>query len=280
YAAAHPIPPSWTDSRSLSTWLVGFVEFAVPALVRGGAPPAERDAETLPSVLTGSLDWLDTTWLAPRLHRLRGERPPIGPAPRDPTRRILSIRDEQLLERLTRRAREGRLLLEAPADRDEAIVQLVALISEEDTDGGAPGRTLLAVIERIAEAWCAERARPESANPRPLIGTGQASPGRRSVEPEPNAIDVVRAAGPTALALLRQLVETTADLCEAGELTSGAGLFLLTRALLDVRLGALARDAQVPFDALRGALAGHWLALEPPFDAPVSLWVGATLPDF
>jgi hypothetical protein len=63
-------------------------------------------------------------------------------------------------------------------------------------------------------------------------------------------------------------------------LTSGAGVFLLTRALLDVRLSSLAGEAGVPFDALRGALVMKWLGMSPPFDGPVSLWVGAAHPDF
>jgi hypothetical protein len=47
-----------------------------------------------------------------------------------------------------------------------------------------------------------------------------------------------------------------------------------------VRLHLLAAEAQVPFDALRGALAVQWLDLGPPFDGPASLWVGASNPDF
>jgi hypothetical protein len=146
----------------------------------------------------------------------------------------------------------------------------------------APDRTLVAVIEAIAEAWRAEvRGPAEEEEQGESIGDAGAAPDSAVAVPARAAApDVVRAAGAAAAALLRELVKSTAGPGVAGEGTVGGGLFLLTRALLDVRLHLLAHEAQVPFDVLRGALAVQWLDLGPPFDGPTSLWVGASTPDF
>jgi len=170
--------------------------------------------------------------------------------------------------------------LDQEATRDEAIVQLLAMADLEQPTSSPPDPTLASAIEAIVDAWRAEigsRFDEERA-------AAMTAPARAPSDFPTRAAsltartEAVRSAGPAAVELLRRLVEGTVG--EAGELTAGGGLFLMTRALLDTRLSALAREAGVPFDALRGALAVEWLGLDPPFDGPASLWVGATNPDF
>jgi hypothetical protein len=265
----------------MTAWILGFAEFVAEALARDGGVRRAGDSEALRRLLNGPLDWLDATWLAPRLESLGHAPPSMRPPLADSTRRLLGVHDEQTLERLTALAREGGLRLDRAATRDEAIVQLVAMAGQEDT-AGPPDRALVAVIDAIVDAWRAELTRGTDEERALAVtdsaGTPSHCPARADAVPD--VMLAVRTAGPAAVELLRQLVKGTAAMGEAGGPTAGGGLFLLTRALLDVRLSALAREAAVPFDGLRGALAVEWLGLRPPFDGPASLWVGATNPDF
>jgi len=78
--------------------------------------------------------------------------------------------------------------------------------------------------------------------------------------------------------VLQQLLRAAARSAGARVTTSTGGLFLLTRGLLDIRLDALAREFQVPFEPLKGALASWWFDRMPPFDAGAAVWIGREQP--
>jgi hypothetical protein len=85
-----------------------------------------------------------------------------------------------------------------------------------------------------------------------------------------------RRAGPLAKELAKALDALSSDLDERGVPTSGAGLYLLSRVILDVGLPGLAKVHNVPWPALLAGVATARLELEEPFDQPTLTWTGAT----
>ena len=162
------------------------------------------------------------------------------------------------------------------------MVRLIAVFSADDLETGPPDRALVAAIERIIHAWQVVLASKVDRK-RVMAVLASASDGASSPVLEDTnvnaAIETIRAAGPAAVRLLRELVRSDTIDEKGGEATAGGGLFLLTRALLDVKLEGLASAACVPFETLLGAVAIKLLGLEPPFDGPTALWVGRGTPD-
>jgi len=74
--------------------------------------------------------------------------------------------------------------------------------------------------------------------------------------------------------VLRALAGTAVGAGADGDPMESAGLYLLTRGVLDVQLSMHAADAGVPPDLLRAALATHWFGISAPFDRATALWVG------
>jgi hypothetical protein len=159
-------------------------------------------------------------------------------------------------------------------------VKLLAALSERDGGSERLDRALVLAIEQIAEAFIdAAEGRVCAADldaGRRAAATDGSDPGVRSPR-VPASVERVRTAGPSAVAVLQQLVKTL-PATDGGVLSAGAPLFLLTRALLDVRLHSLARATGVPFEALRAVLAHQWLGLVPPFDGPTAVWIGEEQP--
>ena len=76
-------------------------------------------------------------------------------------------------------------------------------------------------------------------------------------------------------ALTRALAERSAAAASEGEATRGAGLYLLSRVVLDAGLPGLAASHGVPLSPLLAQLAVRWLHLEWPLDQPGHDWTGA-----
>ena len=78
-----------------------------------------------------------------------------------------------------------------------------------------------------------------------------------------------------AAAALLDVLSKTADEDEtAGVWTTAAGLFLLTRPVLDLRLPALARECDLPLPSVLALIAQALFGLTLPLDAASAAWVG------
>ena len=166
--------------------------------------------------------------------------------------------------------------LDRDMDGDVLVVRLVAALADICGSAEALDRALIVSVERIAAAWLAIRNSPVE---RTAVRSALAE------SPAPNAtsgdlyladrIANVRTTAPSALAVLRAVVAVTTGAEERpANLTPNGGLFLVVRGVLDVRLPALARDADVPFDLLLAGLAAEWFDVKPPYDVPTAVWIG------
>ena len=282
FLSSAAVPPSWSDRRALSAWVLECVRTIVATFGRAGTRPNAHARATTQELLTGSLDWLDTGWLSEELQRLR-DAGGVSDPPRPARARLLAAHHERMLARLARRIGEGRVRLDRESDRDASIVRLVAAVSEESDPSVPVDRALIAAIERIVDAW--QLARAADCGPAALARILHAPNGAPAAEAPHVArefasrLGAVAAAGPTAIDVLRALVGATSAAGEAGDQTEFGGLYLLTRGILDVRLPMHAREAGVPWDLLRLALATEWFGLRAPFDKPTSVWLGTPSED-
>jgi hypothetical protein len=276
YLATQPVPPTWTDRRSLSAWVFRFVRFVVASAasqIGRGAPLA---GDVVLDLLRGGLDWLDVDWLAPQLHYLATSPAGASTPKTRSSRRVLTATHERSLDRLADLIRLRRVRLLPDDDVDAIVVRLMAALNDSD-GAGEPDRALVAAIDRIARALVAAMRSGLNAEDVLLVIAGRSRSDMAIADVElSRRIDDVTDLGPSAELALQQLVAATMDRGPAGDPTAAGGLFLLTRALIDVRLHALVREAGVPFDGLKAALAAWWLDLSAPFDAGAALWMGAT----
>jgi hypothetical protein len=276
YLATSPVPPSWSERRSLSAWVLACADGVAAALLRAGfARPGSMARDCVHSLLAGPLDWLDGPWIEERVLAERGSGG-RGREDAAPSREVLAASHQRALSALARFVEEGRAGLDRGTDGDALVVRLVASLAEICVNSAALDRALIVSAERIAAAWVAIRDSPAG---RPAIrGALHESPSSNATALDPHLagrIAAVRAMAPPALAVLRALVSVTMrEEDGAAQSTPYGGLFLLVRGVLDVRLQALTRDAGVPFDLLLAGLAAEWFAARPPYDAPTALWVG------
>jgi hypothetical protein len=283
YLATAPVPPAWSDRRSLTAWVLAFVRFAAAKRRDSGTPASTLREVPLHELLTGPLDWLDAAWLEPELADLR-TRPSPTPvsAPRQ-TPSVLTARHERALERLWQMLRSRRIVVNARDSRDVVVVRLVAALAEDDARPARLEAPILATVERIADAFCraamtggdVDRSVPGAVV---TVSRDRDGPAPRP-SPAREAAEALRATSPAGFKVLQQLLTTLPTDVDVVD-SPGAPLFLLTRALLDARLDTLAHAAGVPFELLRAILANQWLGLVPPFDHATALWAGVAQPDW
>jgi hypothetical protein len=280
YFKTDPLPPTWTDRRSLSAWLLRFLQLAADTLTERGSPRAGVESAAARALLAGPLDWLDASWIAPQLDLLASDTsgsPGIRSA-----RRVLTSDHELALDRLAEIVRRRRIRLDARHDRHALSIHLLAVLSEgKANNDGHHDRAIAAVIGRIAHAFCvAAESGLDGQRISQALERGPRSPGALpgGLGALADRLEDVRAAGPAAMNVLQQLVKAIGVVDAPGDATSAGGLFLLTRSLLDVKLHALARTSDVPFEPLKGALAAWWLDQTPPFDAGAAIWIGDDRP--
>ena len=275
YLQTQPMVPTWTDRRSLTAWVLRFLHFAVAELTR---QRVERRSESIGAreLLNNELDWLDIDWMVPQIDHLSTPAVAVSSPPTRSTRRVLTGRHERALARLAEAIRVGRVGLAATDDADLTALRLMAAHAEDERSPGGPDRALSQAIERIVRALkAAQQSGYDAQRLLDLIERGAAiatphSGAGASLAP---LIDSVVDMGPAAQDVLRRLVAATV-VAGAGEATAAAGLFLITRAMLDVRLHILAGDEQVPFESLKAGLAAQWLDVKPPFDPAAAVWIG------
>ena len=274
------IPVDWTSSRSPSVRVLELMHW-----VMGDAKPidpahAPAEAAALRSLLAGPLDWLDARWLESEL--IAGEYVDNAPAPRTATtrRHLLTPRQDRLLEKLSMALRERHLRLRVQADADELIVQLVAWAAHEHGDADEPpDRSVAAVIEHAVRATLTLRNAPAETRgarfdePSTLTGARPKQPRMHDIRS--TSIAALRNGGPAALRLLYDLADALHPQVAPGTPTNAAGIFLLARAVTDVRLPSLAARFGIATGPLLEALAAKWLscAIEP--DEVLALWNGS-----
>lgn len=282
FLATRPASPRWTDRRALTAWVLALIRFALAA----GEDNPLRNANALPDavrdVLAGSLDWLDGEWLAEELSRTLARGAMETPAvERAADRDLLTARQGEVLATIAARLREGTLLIPARAGATEICIRLVAAACEALPSGKGLDDTLARAIEE--NAFAAASAIPLATGidglPRSESDAAHEAASThdgRSRSPS----QALRRFGSAAGELLLALGATQAAASEPPHLTLYGGLFLLLRALIDTRLPALAKKAELPLAPILGAIAVKMFDIRTPFDAVTSVWVGADSPDY
>lgn len=280
FLAARPIAPDWTSTSSLSVWVMQLLHFVL-RLHDVIPTPTPREQDAIRALLAGPLDWLDTRWLEAQLFgAAQGSQgaPAAIPALR---RQLLTPRQERVLDLLARSLRDGVLNLAGIDGEDEIIVRLIASAGAGVASGGPLDRSIIAVIEQAVRAFLAT----QGSSPAVPAGLGA---NHASGQPACNAslrphavgsIEALRAAGPSALALLDAMLSAHGQVAEPAKASESAGIFLLARAVTDMRLPALARQTKVALAPLLAALAAKWSGAALPADHAMALWSGAERAD-
>ncbi|MCE3603659.1 hypothetical protein LXA47_08570 [Massilia sp. P8910] len=269
FLAARPLAPDWTSASSLSVWVMQLLRFAL-RLPDGALPaPAPGAQEALRALLAGPLDWLDTRWLEAQLFGAAAGPPAVPAAVPAPRRQLLTPRQERVLGMLARSLADGELHLAAADGEDDIVVRLIAAAAAAAAGADGPlERGIIAVIERAARACLAAKGNSPDG---PASHAGHTPPLPQAAR----EIEALRAAGPSALALLEALLGARGPGSEADQASATAGVFLLTRAVSDLRLPALARQAGVALAPLLAALAAQWSGSDLPAGLATALWCGA-----
>jgi hypothetical protein len=281
YLATAPIPVSWTDARGPSVRVAELVRWIAGDASRIDASRDPTVAIALRALLTGPLDWLDASWLESELIDDGDARAPPAPRLDSVRRHLLTPRQDRLLERIASALRERRVRLPAGRDLDanEIVVRLIAAAAVDAVDADdPPDRSIVTVIEHAVRAGMAMRGAPAGArrtafdeawrsNDPKIQAPGIGQSGSASIA-------ALRNAGTAALQLLRQLADVLAPLAAPGVPTNAAGIFLLARAIDDVRLPALAQRFGIETGLLFGALATEWVACEIEPEEALVFWTG------
>jgi hypothetical protein len=263
YVAAHPPLPHWTDRRSLALAVMHVLRFAQRRrwLVLPLHPTAEAPAPALAETLA-RLDWLDTAWLAASISEWFIQTTPTasGTLPARRTRQTATPTQQRLLERLRQilRARVVTLDFQVPKSESNALRLYAALAAAEPELAVHPAARSIIVL--LLAAW------------KLILESGEALelPGR----PIENLFDLpfssahhtlraVAALGEPAAELLTALIaqsaEEAAESREGSIETSCAGLFLLLRAITEVRLQQIITSRNVgPLPAILLGFGIHW----------------------
>jgi len=276
FLSRHPIPANWTSARSLSVRVLELVRWLQ------GAPETQDDAsmprasaDAVRELLKGPLDWLDTPWLYAQLIGERTE--PSSERARTATYRghLLTPSQDRLLEHLSADLRARKLRLPDGADEDELIVRLIGWAAAEASGSEPLDRSIVTVIEEIVCALLAiEREARDGLVEKRTTSVARDTRGAPG-SPTPRRVAALRAAGPSAAELLQAAIDMRGRLDERGVPAPAAGIFLLARAVIDLRLPALANRFGVPLAPMLAALGAKWLGAPLPADAPTALWAGA-----
>jgi len=271
--------PPWTDRRALSQWVLAWLRcYSQFSSASRSAWPAGA-AERTRALLAGALDWLDGPWLLEQLGVPVPE--PVARAGNEPvvSRRPLTPGHSELLTGLATRLARGQLRVPASVDARALARWLVEAVADPSSRDDARDGVLASTLERIAEAavrWAGSRRAGyslERSRPDPRRSEGPLARASLPADVPPGL-----PAGPAADQLLVAVVASMRVGIERGLPTAGGGLYLMTRAIEDVRLLSLAGAAGVETVALRAALAAKWLELAAPFDECAAVWIGGAEP--
>jgi hypothetical protein len=247
YAVSRPHAPDWRDARSLAASLLNALSFLNGrGLLRRGVAGEEFRAR-LDAALAG-LDWLDAAWLKEEVARLFGGAAalPVRAARAGPT-----PRQRELLRTLAGLAGEGALRLEHAGDLWADALRVWALIAAH-APAWADDAAARAVIQHLLEVARLLRGSSSADELLLRLRRGDAAGALSLLSGEERAgaseaCRVVAELGAPALEVAAALAGVE-EKARAGAWveSSCAGLALLLRAALEVRLHALAAEAGYP----------------------------------
>lgn len=276
--------PDWTDRRDLTTTVIDILRFlrARGCLVPSGPSPVANSAASAHTI-GSELDWLDSEWLIEEVHRLYVHRSQDSL----PATRPLAQSHRVLLEKMAFLIRTGGVRLDRsrPASEGNAAILFAAVAvchpELEKTAGAA------VIIQRLLDCWefmlTIEKPNAvlqafEEDRLEPMLGDFTDVERHSAL----GAFRAIQSLQPLASEVLRMLLDSSSPAslkADAGSQWSSncAGLFLLLRALQDLRVPHLAALADLPrlSDLLLGlgvAWAGYECRNDGMVDPALTAW--------
>ncbi len=283
--ACEPLWPDWRDRRSLTACVAALVKQGLERLSPSAWPLRSDGLQAAQNLLDGTLDWLDGPWLMGWITQATaaGTAAPVLSNPDWAASPRHEGRVDALLRALALEVRGGRVAL--PVDDGDSQALHVALIAAAARH--APGRTgpEPAVLQAVAEVVRALRlggagGAPAEVVPGPGVDRAHAPmppEAYGSVPPSP-AASPGPIAGRGATRRLLEALQAVRPAAVPARDTRAAGLYLLARAVNDLRLPALARECDVALAPLLAGLAVKWLGQPLPQDEAGMLWSGGAWP--
>ena len=267
YLAIGPPKPRWTNAVSLADAVANVVQFIISRHFDSNVTQLQADQiARLEKLLAHKFDWLDVGHLLKRVLLIFQATAAIQEQKQFVLRPLAATAaQKQLLEQIAHLVRSGKCQLDPRDENPHAnLVRLLAALS--DASDSSPVASMTTLLESIVAAWIALRRRSDSAEilaalrrrSMLLIGTkGE----QTSVGEITNHLHAVSSSGEPAIALVEELLDKSTSQTDWGVViqTECAGLFLLVRAIQDVRLKTALYDAG--FESLESLLAGLAICL-------------------
>ncbi|WP_447602830.1 hypothetical protein [Nitrospira sp. Nam80] len=262
YLHTKPTSPQWTSSSSLAEAVADVIRFLARQSLVSCSRWLENEAKSdLERALNSRLDWLDTKHLASLAASIL--KPPPSRAEASFVLRPIGITPAQkaLLEKVRRLILEGQCRLDGGAATSEAnLLRLITALSEQLDPASLSAAT--AMLESIVETWMVLRTHPCPADAVGLLRQAAIGPILAAALPRTRAamahhLERVARLGDPAIAVVEELITQSGDVpVGQGTIVQSqcAGLFLLTRALQDIRLGAVLKECG--FDMVQPLLVG------------------------
>ncbi|HEX7317548.1 MAG TPA: hypothetical protein VF297_26845 [Pyrinomonadaceae bacterium] len=312
YAAERPAPPDWRDRQSLATAVLSVVRHASRRAYVTDCAVAEvarRLAQSRARIQT-EFDWLDVEWLLAALPsalaretaggdkttgggKTQGSDETAGGETADvelTEAAVLHARaagvtpfQRRLIELARTLLLEGRVRLDpGRANSSVNATRLYAALSAADAELAArPAAASLVERLLLCAEWCAST--PEPARTLAAVRAGRDAATKASGRQPQEALRALLTAGPETADVLDAIVRQTRALRAVGEetvlQTECAGLFLVLRAVLDVRLPQLVKATGAgPLSSVLLALgiqwAGEGAVREGEIDEGLAFWCG------
>lgn len=275
YLAAAPEPVSWTDRRGLAVVLLEIVRFLTGRGVLRSIEDAEQTARDYRAALA-EFDWLDVEYVV--AGRLAQARPTPAPWNALPALRVLTSRQQRIATDLLQLLlRDGAALDGAHPSGAANHIRLYASLVERAAQD-ADDAFARCAVESVLQAWT-WLTRGDRAVVIDLLRAGRIEQAI-ALTPvidasEARAIQLTVAmfgqrAAVEALSVLPQKGTGRAESSDAGTASGGsiatrcAGVFLLSRAVLDIHLQAIVSAADaggtgtLTLDMVLAALALRW----------------------
>ncbi|HJS23132.1 MAG TPA: hypothetical protein VJ751_02095 [Pyrinomonadaceae bacterium] len=281
YLRSKPVSPDWTSSLSLADAVTSVLRFMIREdLVSVSSSLDDEQIARLRETLASGFDWLNFTHLIDSVLRLFDATEFITPD-RTFTLRPFQVTPTQKrhLEQLLQLLQEHRIQLGTDvADAHGNLVRLLAVLSENSKSSSPSAMTGL--LESVVMSASALQ---QSNTPGDAVRQLLRSELPSLCSPEnPGHFKAVLAAGKPATELVAELVKQTIDPNDCDSLwvpTECAGLFLLTRAVQDLRLVTVLKDCG--FESIHPLLVGLSMYIfnqsawaNESLDAGAALWSG------
>src|ERR1043165_904023 len=260
YLATFPSTPRWTNAVSLADAVADVVQFLIATYFESRVTPLQEDQiASLQKLLSNKFDWLEVGHLLKRVLLIFQAWAAIQEQKQFVLRPLApSAVQKRLLEQTTELVGAGHCRLDL---RDESsyanlIRLLVSLSAGSDSSSVT---SIIPLLENVVAAWVALRHRSDSTEiiaalcrrSIPASGGEQAALGHIA-----NHLHVIGSSGEPAIALVEELLKQSKTPKEFDVViqTGCAGLFLLVRAIRDLRLKTALYDAG--FESFESLLTG------------------------